>query len=187
MGNAIFTHVPSQGAAGQLGHIPLRLADFHLGSTPPTANTVGTTPAIGALRFDATAETANIYIAMPPDWDKAQNCAFELHCALTTTEDDADAISWDYNYVAIQDRTTGQGATQTSTGSALGISVTTANGLATGDVYVLSKNLVRTNAQNGWSVGDATVAFQIEFHLTNLTGVAAIDLLGGRLTYTKLY
>ena len=66
--------------------------NWRKGGTAPTAITIGTTPAIPVLLFDATNELLSIQAGLPPDWDKDQDCTCILAFALVETEVNDDVI-----------------------------------------------------------------------------------------------
>ena len=167
--------------------IVLTADDFRAGATPPTDTTIGTTPTMAADQYNATGELSSIYIHMPKDWDKDSDCTFDLAVSLRANETTADELSWTLDYVAAKKNTTAAGLAKTSSSTTNATTVTTANGLATGDMYVSSFTLSKTDTNNGFGFGDKVIGFGLEFHLTNVTEVADIDVVGGALNYTSLY
>jgi len=161
--------------------------DFTESGGSPTATTVGTTPAVGVYQLNATTELLSVFFHMPADWDKQNDVTFDLVCGLRATETNGDDLDLTYDYLAIQKNTTAQGLTATSTSVTTSTELTTANGLASGDIYVVSRSLDRNDSNNGWDFGDNTIGIAIEFHLTNTTTVADISIVGGQLKYTALY
>ena len=161
--------------------------NFRKGVTAPTDVTIGTTPTIPALHFDATAELASLFKGMSPDWDKTQDCQLLLLWSLADTEVNAETLDITCDYVATKQNTTGAGIAKTSTQVTGQVTVTTANGLAVGDLYIMSITLAQADATNGFGAGDDTVGFAVEIHLTNLTGVAQVDLIRGAIQYKALY
>lgn len=169
--------------------VPVDVADIRKGSTAPTDVTIGTTPVVAALLFDATAELASLNIVMSPDWDKAQDVSVVLVFALVNAQSDAEVLSVTFDYIRVKKDTTAEGvaAARTSTQVLATKAVATATGLAVGDVYLLTATLDKDDANNGWAADDDTVMIVAEFHLTNLTGVAAMHVLGARLLYESNY
>ena len=154
------------------------------GATPPTGATIGSTPTVPALLFDAVAETATLTIELPPDMDLTVDPTLEIVCALVSTETNNDVLSWSYDYVAVQKEVTGKGPVQTSTTATSTTTVTTANGLAIGDVYGAQLVIDASDATNPLSAAELIV---VEIHLTNITGVASIHVIAGHLHYTAKY
>ena len=161
----------------------IRASQVRKGSTAPTDATIGTTPTIGVLLFDATAETGSVFVTMPQNWDRTQDCGLTLYCALTSTRTNGESLDITLDYTVPVALTTGSGAGKTSTQKTASRTVTTAEGLAAGDVYPVSFTLESGDATNPFTSSDA-VGFGLEIHLTNVTGVPAFHLLGIRLDYT---
>lgn len=153
----------------------------------PTATTAGTTPTIGVFQLNATTELLSIFFQLPVDWDKQSNVSFDLVCGLRANETNGDDLDLTYDYVTISKNTTGAGLAKTSTAVTTSTELTTANGLASGDIYVVSRSLDKNDANNGWGFGDSVTGIGIEFHLTNTTTVADISIIGGQLNYTASY
>lgn len=165
----------------------LTLDDFRKGTTAPTDATIGTTPTIPVLLFDATNELLSFHVVMPIDWDKTKDVSFDLIFSLVNTETDADTLSITIDYTTIFKNTTGAGVAKTSTQLTPTVDVTTANGLAIGDIYTMSATLAAADANNGFIRGDKSVGFCAEFHMTNIDEVEDIHFLGGCVNYTPLY
>ena len=165
----------------------LTVDDFRKGVTAPTDTTIGATPVIGALQHNATNELTSCHVVMPADWDKTVNATLDMVCSLRATEDNNDVLSCTIDYVSIKKNTTGAGVAKTSTQLTPTVTVTTANGLAVGDIYVMSATLSESDSNNGFDSGDDTIGFCFEFHLTNTTGVGDIDLVSGCINYGALY
>jgi len=165
----------------------LTLDDFRKGTTAPTDATIGSTPTIPVLLFDATNELLSFHVVMPIDWDKTKDCTMDLVFSLVNTETDADTLSVTIDYTTIFKNTTGAGVAKTSTQLTPTIDVSTANGLAIGDIYTMSVTLAAADANNGFIRGDKSVGFCAEFHLTNIDEVTDIHFLGGCVNYIPLY
>ena len=171
--------------------IILTIDDFRKGVTAPTDVTVpsggGGTPTIAALQLNATGEITSCHVVMPIDWDKSGDCTVDLVWSLRATETNNDVLSVTIDYVAIQKNTTGAGIAKTSTQLTPTVTVTTANGLAVGDIYTMAATLAAADGSNGFAADDDTVGFCFEFHLTNTTGVADVDCISGCINYEALY
>ena len=182
---------------GQFGDVPanttllrsviLTIDDFRKGTTAPTDGEVGTTPAIATLRHNATNETTSSHVVMPADWDKSKNCSIDIIWSLRDVEVNNDVLSITIDYVTISKNTTGAGIAKTSTQLLPTVTVTTANGLAIGDIYSMGATLLASDSDNGFGVGDNAIGFCFEFHLTNLVGVVDIDAISGCINYEALY
>lgn len=157
---------------------------FRRGATAPTDVTIGTTPTIGALRFAATNELASVYASLPANIDLSQPITLRLQWALAALETNATTLDVTCDYTRTLANSTGNGPGKASTQVTGQVTVTTGNGLAAGDVYVM--DIV-------FAVGDATnplanaIGLALEIHLTNTTGVASADLLDADLIYEALY
>lgn len=157
---------------------------FRNGVTAPTAETVGTTPTIPVLRFDAIAELVSIFEAMPFNWDKTVDVQLVLIWSLVNAQSNGETLDVTMDYTAPQDNATGEGIAKTSTQVTGQVTVTTANGLAVGDLYTMTINLDRNDGDNPFSSADFMA---MEFHLTNLTGVAAAHLVSGCINWRALH
>lgn len=159
---------------------------FRLGVTAPTQETIGTTPTIDVLRFDAVGELASTFVMMPLDWDRSANVNVLLVCSLVNVELNADSLDWTLDYTVPIQLSTGSGVAKASTQVTFSQTVTTGNGLAIGDIYVPSVTLSAADATNPFTSSNA-VGFALEIHLTNVVGVGAIHLLSACVGYESLY
>jgi hypothetical protein len=166
--------------------VQVRGSQFRKGASAPTDATIGTTPVIGVLLFDATAETASAFVEPPADWDRSQDCTLRLICSLVNAETNADTLDWTLDYTVPLSLSTGSGIDKTSTNLTDSVTVTTGNGLAAGDIYEASFALASADATNPFSSA-SSVGFALEMHLTNITGVSAIHLVEAVLDYVALY
>ncbi len=159
----------------------LPVENFRVGAIPPDENLRGTTPSVPVLTFDAVAESACTGFVMPIDWD---NGDFEiiLEWALVNVQIDSDTLDVTIDYIAWEDPpNSGNNILKTSTQLTPQITVTTADGLAIGDVYRMGADVLAADADNPLAnVG----GFALEVHLTNITGVIAVDLLSVCISYT---
>ena len=171
---------------GHVKSIPIAEEQFRKGATAPTDATVGTTPTTQVLLFDATNELASFFEEMPHDWNKDEHVSLELTWSLVSNETNGDTLSITIDYVAIQQNTTGAGLAKTSTQLTPTLDVSTGNGLAAGDIYIMHIELATDDSDNGFAFGDNTIGFSFEIHLTNLDEVASIHLVGGSIDYTAL-
>jgi hypothetical protein len=155
---------------------------FRNGASAPTGVTIGTTPTVDALQFAATGELVSTFFVLPFNMDRTIDPALVLIWSLAQTETNADELSLTIDYTAPIDLSTGSGIAKTSTQLTNNLPVTTANGLAIGDIYAQTIS---------FAVGDATnplanaIGLAIEFHLTNTTGVGTVDLIGACLGYER--
>jgi len=165
--------------------IALKHNDFKLTNTD--AATVGTTPTIDVTLLNATGDLASMYVHMPKDWDKDNDITIDLTWSLVSTEVNNDTLSLTCDYVAIKKETTGAGLGKTNTSITTTVDATTAFGLAVGDIYTSTFTLSRNDSNNGFIFADKTIGIAFEVHMTNVTEVASIHLVGGSLNYTSLY
>lgn len=165
--------------------IAIRASQFRKGASAPTDATVGTTPTIGVLLFDAVAETGSAFIQLPADWDRSQDCTLRLVCSLVNTETNSDTLDWTLDYTVPLSLSTGNGVDRASTNLTDTVTVTTGNGLAINDVYEASFTLASADGTNPFSASNS-VGFALEIHLTNVTGVIAIHIIAAVLDYVAL-
>jgi hypothetical protein len=152
----------------------ITLDDFRKGATSPTDVTIGTTPTIPGLHFDATAELLSIFFPFPLQMDTTIDPQLILIWALSAAETDLDTLDVTLDYTAPVPGTTGSGIGKTSTQLTETVTVTTAAGLAIGDFYAMTFTFDAADATNPLA---NAVGIAAEFHLTNITGVAEIDLV----------
>lgn len=164
--------------------IHIDISNLRQGATAPTEVLIGTTPEVPALRFAATNELVSVYASFPQDMDTTQDVTFQLQWALVAAETDSDTLDITCDYVAVTPLSTGDGPNKTSTQVTGQVTVTTANGLAIGDVYEMSITFSAADATNPLS---GASGIGLEFHLTNTTGVASADLLDADFIYSALY
>ena len=164
--------------------IIITVEDFQKGATAPTDQTVGTTPEIPVLLFDATNETAGFNAMLPRDIDVAVNSKLILTVALSEAESNNDTLDMTLDYVVV-DEGQNSNLTKTSTQVTGTRTVTTAEGLALGDVYTIEFNFDHGDANNPLTA--LSTAILIEFHLTNITGVVEFHLISGCYAYEALY
>lgn len=165
----------------------LTIDDFRKGASNPADEQIGTTPEINSLALTATNDLVDAHVAMPIDWDKSVDCTFDLVFCLRATETDSDVLSITVDYNRIKKNTTAQGPDKASTQLTPTATVTTANGLAVNDVYVVSGTLAQADGTNGFAADDNTAGFCFQFHLTNTTGVSSIKFIGGCINYEAKY
>jgi len=166
--------------------IILTIDDFRKGVTAPADATIGTTPTVPALLFNATNELLSAHVVMPINWDKNVDVSLEWVWSLSTGQTNNDVLSITIDYVTIRRNTTGAGVGKTSTQNTPTTTLITANGLAVGDIHTMSTTLSGADGNNGYSGGDNSTGFCFEFHLTNLTGVADIHFISGCINFTAL-
>ncbi len=157
---------------------------FRKGVTAPTDVFIGATPRIPALRFDAVAELASLYVALPADMDRSQNAILRIQFALIAAPSDGATLDATCNYTAALANSTGSGPAKASTSITGQTTVTTANGLATGDVYTMDITFVAADGTNPLA---NAVGIAFEINLTNITGVIGMDVIDGNLIYEALY
>ena len=166
--------------------IILTTNDFRKGVSAPIDVTIGTTPTVPALRFTSVLELVTAFAMMPTDWDSG-DVLVVLIMALTTTELTGEDISMKMDYVTVVPESTGLGPGRASTRVTVDHTVTTATGLATGDVHGVMFPISATDATNPIPRGTSPKGLAMEFSLNNVVGVAAIDLIGACILYNALY
>jgi hypothetical protein len=157
---------------------------FRRGVTAPTEVTIGTTPTVDALQFAATNELVSTFFALPFNMDRTVDPQLVLIWSLVNAETNGDQLSITMDYTAPIDLSTGDGVAKASSQILDNLTVTTANGLAIGDIYTQAFSFPVADATN--PITNA-IGLAIEFHLTNTVGVAAIDLIGACLGYERLH
>lgn len=158
--------------------------NFRKGVTAPTDVTIGTTPTIAAIQFAATNELASVFVAWPIDMDRTVDVDLILVCSLAAVETNGDTLDFTMDYTAPVALATGSGVAKTSTQITAQTTVTTANGLAIGDIYTITFTLAAADATNPLA---SSIGVAMEIHLTNTTGVGTIDIVGADLTYRAQY
>lgn len=163
------------GSNADMIRVELPMEAWTLGSTPPTAATVGTTPAMPALLFDATGETVSIGVRVPAGYSGDADLKLRLHFALVNTETAGDDINVTLDLVCVNtdsDEAVTQTSTQATVSHDLGATVTQDT------VHTVELTIDYDDANNPVAAGDFLV---LEFHLTNTTTVASVHFLGGQL------
>ncbi len=157
---------------------------FRVGATAPGSVTIGATPTVDALQFSATNQLVSTFFPLPFNMDRTIDPALVLIWSLAAVEVNNDTLDLTLDYTAPIDLVTASGIAKASTQLTDALTVTTANGLAIGDIYSQSIS---------FAVGDATnplasaIGLAIEFHLTNVTGVGTVDLIGACLGYERAH
>jgi len=157
-------------------------SQFRKGASAPTDATIGSTPTTGVLLFDATGELVSVSIPIPFDMDLAVNPTLVLFISLSATETNADTLDLTMDYSAVNAT---QLYTKTSTQITSQTTVTTGNGLAIATSYTNTFTFNVADATN--PIGATTNTLQVEFHLTNTTGVGEFHLVSGRLAYQSTH
>jgi hypothetical protein len=155
---------------------------FRVGGTAPSAVTIGATPTVDALQFSTTAQLVSTFFVLPFNMDRTVDPALVLVWSLAATETNADELSVTLDYTAPLDLVTASGIAKASTQLTNNLPVTTANGLAIGDIYSQTFTFANADATNPLA---NAIGLAIEFHLTNTVGVGIIDLLGACLGYER--
>jgi hypothetical protein len=175
-------HLPS---FAQNRELVLELSAFRKGVTAPTDSTLGTTPTVPTLLFDATNELLSLGTVMPFGWDKGANVEFITIWALAATQLDLDALDVTVDYIAFDKETTGAGLLRTSTQLLGSTAVTADKGLAIGDIYTVSSPFAFDDANNPFN--PLTIGFAAEIHLTNVAEVASAHLVAACISYRALF
>ena len=158
-------------------------SQFRKGATAPTDVTLGSSPTIQALHFDATNELVTADIVITPDYVQGTDLTLGLSIALSAGEINLDTLDLTIDYVAYEpgDDMTALASTQLTPS----MTVTTAEGLGAGTQYVFTATIDAADATN--PIGAATVGLVFEIHLTNTGGVGEFDLIDGRVAYSSAY
>lgn len=154
---------------------------FRKGATAPTDVTIGTTPTIPALLFDATNELASLYHSLPVDVDLTQDVILRLQFSLSSIEVNLDTCDFTCDYTA-PTLVTANGIAKAST-SVTGQFTAVTGRLAVGDMYTMDITFTAGDATNPLATA---IGIAFEIHLTNVTGVADIHLVDGDFIYTAL-
>lgn len=154
---------------------------FRKGATAPTDATLGTTPTVPALLFDATNELASLYHSLPTEADLTVDMTLRLQFSLSSIQVNADTCDFTCDYTA-PTLVTAEGIAKTST-QVTGQFTAVTGRLAVGDVYVMDITFAAADATNPLA---SAVGLAFEIHLTNVTGVADVHLLDGDLIYQAI-
>ncbi len=162
----------------------LPVENLRMGVTAPTQNLRGTTPSVPVLTFANVNELAGSAFTMPIDWDNDTfNIIYEW--ALTAVQVNNDTLDVTTNYLAWEDEdNAGNSVLKTSTALTSQVTVTTAKGLAIGDVYRMSDTVLAADANNPLANVNG---FAFELNLTNVAGVGSADLISVCISYIALY
>lgn len=155
---------------------------FRKGSIAPTDVTIGTTPTVPALLFDATNELASLYHSIPVDADLTQDIIFRLQFSLANVQLNGDTCDFTCDYTATT-LAGGGGIAKTST-QITGQFTAVTGRLAVGDLYTMDMTIAFDDATNPLA---SAIGIAFEIHLTNVTGVAAIHLIDGDFIYSAAY
>lgn len=157
----------------------LNIFNFRQGATAPADVEIGTSPVSPGFRFSATGELISICQTMPAVWDRG-DITIGLVWSLVNGQTDGDLLSVTMDYIAPRVQVPGQGLFKASTQLTDDLAVTTAEGLAAGELYVQTFALLAADATNPLANADAIV---FEIHLTNTDEVADIDLVGAIIDF----
>lgn len=161
------------------GRQVLNLFNFRQGATAPTDVEIGTSPVSPGFRFSAVGELISICQTMPVIWDRG-DVVVGLIWSLVNGQTDGDLLSVTMDYIAPRVQVPGEGLIKSSTQLTDDLAVTTADGLAVGELYVQTFALLAADATNPLANADAIV---FEIHLTNIDEVSDIDLVGGVIDF----
>ena len=181
------------GAAGDVANdrdlvrrTSVAVGNFELGGTAPTSATLGTTPTVPGLLFDATAELVRISFDSPPQWDADNDGDIDLilNGWLNVAETNNDTWDMTMDYIAMTAGSVG-GPLKASTQITAQTTVTTANGLAQGDMYQMTFTLSAADATN--PLTSSVIQVVMEIHLSNTLQVGEIVLSSADINYKGLY
>ncbi len=154
---------------------------FRKGATAPTDVTIGTTPTIPALLFDATGELASLYHSLPADADLTQDIILRLQFSLSVAETNLDTCDFTCDYTA--PTLAGAAGIAKASTQVTGQFTAVTGRLAAGDIYTMDITFTSGDATNPLA---SALGIAFEIHLTNTTGVGAIELIDGDFIYTAL-
>jgi len=122
---------------------------------------------------------------MPFNWDRTVDVQLVLEWALASVQINNDTLDVTADYTVPLLNTAASGVDKASTQVTGQITAVTGR-LAIADTYQMSINLARADATNPYTSANA-LGFAVEFHLTNVTGVASAHFLGGCINYERLH
>jgi hypothetical protein len=163
----------------------LGINNFRKGVTSPSDGSLGTTPTVPTLLFSATNDLLSINRLMPTNWDRTVDVQLILFWALAAVQLNGDTLDVTVDYTVPIFSIGGTGPDKTSTQVTGQLTAVTGE-LAIADPYSMSITLPRADADNPYTSTDA-YAFEIEFHLTNVTGVASAHFSGACIQYERLH
>ena len=162
--------------------VDLNGTNFRKGVTAPTDATIGATPTVPALLFDAVAELASTTLRVPDDWDSGTDPVLVFKWSLVNVQINLDTADFTLDYT-VSTLATAEGPDKTSTQLTVSTDAVTGR-LSINDVYETSFTFARADASNPIAAGDL---IHLEFHLTNVAEVAAIHLLDAAFRYEASY
>ena len=147
------------------------LTEVRKGVTAPTDTTIGTSPAVAGLLFDAVNEVYQVQFMIPDDWDGVHDAILDLYVALNAAETAGDTIAFTGDYVAAS-----FGADAVSkTSTQLLVTETVLVGCAgVGCLYKIIFTFDHADSDNPLAVEDIVI---IDIHRTNVTNVAGTVLV----------
>lgn len=154
--------------------LPARAWDLDA-TNPPTAVTVGTTPTIRGLLFDATNEKMSIAVPVPAGYSADADLKLRVWCYLNAAETASDTIDAAIQVLSLQPDN-GELATATSTQYTKSESIGAQN-----TQYALHKfdfTITYNDATNPVAAGDM---LEIEFALSSIASVAGIIFRSAQL------
>lgn len=157
--------------------------DFRKGAIGPTDTTIGSTPTIHVLNFDAVTELLSGHTFFPIGMDLTYQLTYELQVMLANPQSDGDVLDMAMDYVVVRENETGAGFDKTSTHLETSTTFTTENGLAVNDIYHIHFTIPVNDSDNPLEGADG---IGVEFHLANLTDVASINFAQARIRYRDL-
>ena len=156
--------------------------NWRKGVTAPTDVTVGTTPSVPALLFDAVLELATTTLRIPIDWDSGTDPLLVIRWSLVNGQVNLDTADFTIDYT-ISTLVTAEGPNKTHTQITASTDAVTGR-LAADDVYETTFTFDRADGNNPIAAGDL---LHLEFHLTNVAEVLAIHLLDAAFQYEAAY
>ncbi len=168
--------------------VVVQIDNLRLGVTAPSLELRGTTPSVPVLNFSSVNELGSFTLLGPFDGDTTLlSFSLVLEIALSTNQLNGDTLNLDINYI-IWEHESGSSTSsllKTSTLVQVSKTITTAEGLTSGDTYSVSIPFDKDDVNNPILATSTGVCFEI--NMTNIAGVSEFDLVGLRLIYTAAY
>jgi len=151
--------------------IGIPLTEVAKGGTAPTKASLGTTPTVQGLLFDATDELYQIQFQVPDCWNEVSDITFDLYVVLYQAETAGDSIAFTADYVSVTAEA--DAVTKTSTNITT-TELVVASCAGEGCLYKVVLTLDYDDTDNPLAKEDVVVA---EIHRTNVTNVGGVLLI----------
>lgn len=161
--------------------IGIPLTEVSKGGTFPTKSSLGTTPTVQGLLFDATDELYQLQFHVPDCWDGRSNFLVDLYIALNAGETTDDSIAFSADYIAVTKEV--DAVTKTST-AITATQLVVAGCQGQGCFYNVVFTLDYTDTDNPLNIEDLVI---MEIHRTNITNVAGTLLVAVDAHFTHTF